>query len=41
MSVEFIPLIFFALAQIGTPGPANMAYWRLELAMVLDVLCHL
>ena len=25
MSVEFIPLIFFALAQIGTPGPANMA----------------
>ena len=25
MSVEFIPLIFFSLAQIGTPGPANMA----------------
>jgi threonine/homoserine/homoserine lactone efflux protein len=25
MSGEFIPLIFFSLAQIGTPGPANMA----------------
>lgn len=25
MSVEFIPLIFFSFAQIGTPGPANMA----------------
>ena len=24
MPIELIPLIIFAVAQIGTPGPANM-----------------
>ncbi len=41
MPVELIALTLFALSQIGTPGPANMALLALGRDMGCDGHCPL